>query len=91
MGSSPIRTIFFIAFKLATEPGRSYIYLQLVSCLIRLAVRTPRCGRGNPGSNPGLDIFLYISRFILEFNELYNRRGEFAESPSSSVGRAPAF
>ena len=69
----------------------SFVYPELVNCLIRLAVRTPRCGRGNPGSNPGLDIFLYISRFILEFNELYNRRGEFAESPSSSVGRAPAF
>ena len=24
---------------------------------IRLAVRTSRCGRDNPGSNPGLDIF----------------------------------
>ena len=30
------------------------------SCLIRLAVRTPRCGRGTPGSNPGLDIFLDV-------------------------------
>ena len=27
-------------------------------CLHRLAVRTSRCGRDNPGSNPGVDIFV---------------------------------
>ena len=29
----------------------------MVTGLNRLVVRTTRCGRVNPGSNPGLDIF----------------------------------
>ena len=31
------------------------------SCLHRLAVRTSRCGRDNPGSNPGVDIFSFVA------------------------------
>jgi hypothetical protein len=91
VGSSPIRTILFVAFGFIAKPGLSYIYLDVVSRLIRLAVRTPRCGRGNPGSNPGLDIFLYLTRTIENFFCSCNHCMKFLECPSSSVGRAPAF
>ena len=30
---------------------------MVILCLFRLAVRTSRCGRDNPGSNPGRDIY----------------------------------
>ena len=36
--------------------------LELKS-LFRLAVRTSRCGRDNPGSNPGRDIFSIVKTF----------------------------
>ena len=49
---------FLSAFFCKGELG--LVYPEVVNCLIRLAVRTPRCGRGNPGSNPGLDTFLYL-------------------------------
>ena len=58
MGSSPIRTILVFECAVFCKGEISFVYPQVVNCLIRLAVRTPRCGRGNPGSNPGLDIFL---------------------------------
>ncbi len=67
------------------------MHLEVVSCLIRLAVRTPRCGRGNPGSNPGLDTFLGLLGASFEFSDSRNGRGELSVSPFSSVGRAPAF
>ena len=38
-------------------------YLQKYICSISLEVRTPRCGRGNPGSNPGSSIFLCVICF----------------------------
>ena len=31
---------------------------NLIMCSYSLVVRTPRCGRGNPGSNPGRGIFM---------------------------------
>lgn len=39
----------------SSKMARPYIALNLpVKCSRnRLVVRTPRCGRGNPGSNPG--------------------------------------
>ena len=87
----PSGLLLFLSFSLSSKQQCSFIYLKVVSCLIRLAVRTPRCGRGNPGSNPGLDTFLYVAGLILEFSDLHSDRGDFPESPSSSVGRAPAF
>ena len=32
------------------------------TCLHRLVVRTSRCGRDNPGSNPGRDTFMMASK-----------------------------
>ena len=64
-GSSPGVGIFIRFSKLkrdikikhqCTPEAGSVVF---TTCLIRLAVRTPRCGRGNPGSNPGLDIFVF--------------------------------
>ena len=52
-GSNP-GAPFFIYQSTSALPGRQWGLL--IKCLIRLAVRTPRCGRGNPGSIPGLDI-----------------------------------
>ncbi len=41
-----------------SKPGISKFYRS-----ISLEVRTPRCGRGNPGSNPGssINFFFFIS------------------------------
>ena len=47
-------------------------------CLIRLAVRTPRCGRGNPGSNPGLDT-------LKNFTHVNDRPHLAFESPAAAV------
>ena len=58
MGSSPIRTTSIFVGLRDASVVRDLILFSTISCLIRLAVRTPRCGRGNPGSNPGLDIFV---------------------------------
>jgi hypothetical protein len=41
-----------------SKPGTS------INCRISLAVRTPRCGRGNPGSNPGCGKYIYIYIFL---------------------------
>ena len=39
-----------------------------IKSLFRLAVRTSRCGRDNPGSNPGRDKYLQsVSVSIFEF------------------------
>ena len=73
MGSSPIRTILFFGFG-SSEEQHSFICPERNKCLIRLAVRTPRCGRGNPGSNPGLDIFVYTRIFVLEWFEPNKKR-----------------
>ena len=55
------------------------------TCLIRLAVRTPRCGRGNPGSNPGLDSFFGT----LEYKCIIRSHHKAAQQTEySSVGRA---
>ena len=35
--------------------------------LFRLAVRTSRCGRDNPGSNPGRDIVSFVSKVFARF------------------------
>ena len=56
-GSNP-GAPFFIYQSTSALPGRQWGLL--IKCLIRLAVRTPRCGRGNPGSIPGLDIYLNV-------------------------------
>ena len=68
MGSSPIRTICFF-FSSMQNHGKDFFSFEVVNCLIRLAVRTPRCGRGNPGSNPGLDI---LFRAPLRFQILHS-------------------
>ena len=91
MGSSPIRTILVFECAVFCKGELSVVYPKVVNCLIRLAVRTPRCGRGNPGSNPGLDIFLDLLGAFFEFSDSRNGRVELSVSPSSSVGRAPAF
>ena len=49
------------------HPITIYIFYICVLSLISLEVRTPRCGRGNPGSNPGSGscnffIFVIVSR-----------------------------
>ena len=45
----------------ATAPGKLHIFSATRAgeccCPHRLVVRTSRCGRDNPGSNPGVDIF----------------------------------
>ena len=64
MCSSPIRTIYFRYSLIGGSAEQGRLSPQVVNCLIRLAVRTPRCGRGNPGSNPGLDIFSRLSASI---------------------------
>ena len=43
--------VILCLFRLAV---RTYM---VILCLFRLAVRTSRCGRDNPGSNPGRDIY----------------------------------
>ena len=57
------------------------------TCLIRLAVRTPRCGRGNPGSNPGLDIVLISAALNLEHLECSRVQAE--ARLAQSVERQP--
>ena len=37
---------------------------MFISSLDRLVVRTLRCGRNNPGSNPGLDNIFYIASMV---------------------------
>ena len=59
-----------------SKPGTSTLN-QNESCSISLVVRTPRCGRGNPGSNPG-------------WNTNYNTLLFFKKSGSSMVEHAPA-
>ena len=34
--------------------------LYVLDCRGRLVVRTPRCGRGNPGSSPGHGRYAYF-------------------------------
>jgi hypothetical protein len=64
-----------------------------LTCLIRLAVRTPRCGRGNPGSNPGLDIsfrkktLVVVSIFTFAFIPR-DSLAERSKAPDSSSGGA---
>ena len=44
--------------------------LSINRCPDRLAVRTLRCGRSNPGSNPGhgkFYVFIFIHLFILSY------------------------
>ena len=54
-GSIPGRGVFF-------RVGYQHIHIAVpresryTTRLFRLAVRTSRCGRDNPGSNPGRDI-----------------------------------
>ena len=38
----------------------------------RLVVRTLRCGRSNPGSNPGHGTFFSVSNFFLKFYFPFN-------------------
>ena len=57
-GSSPGVGTFcrFIFLTFFSNHATKTLATVVTTSLIRLAVRTPRCGRGNPGSNPGLDI-----------------------------------
>jgi hypothetical protein len=55
----------------------------------RIVVSTPRCGRGNPGSNPGGDIFcfiLFFGRLQLVFSELRPELRENARSCAERLG-----
>ena len=42
---------------------------MVILCLFRLAVRTSRCGRDNPGSNPGRDTSCFD--FLLHPHEFF--------------------
>ena len=61
----------------------------------RLVVRTSRCGRDNPGSTPGVVIFLYefLKQADMQMGDLCNGYNKphcplYCVSPPSSVGRA---
>ena len=63
VGSSPTVGIFKSYFSLVlslpspVKHSKSLLLQKniFLKCLFRLAVRTSRCGRDNPGSNPGRD------------------------------------
>jgi hypothetical protein len=58
----------------------------------RLVVRTPRCGRGNPGSNPGYgtrSIILYIFQgWILQNTKSLSTRMGFEPTRAEHIGLA---
>ena len=62
-GRSPVQSwdAVFFCHRSSLVSSTSEWFISCSRCLIRLAVRTPRCGRGNPGSNPGLDSFTSAS------------------------------
>ena len=45
---------------IATRADRIRRLERILEGLLRLAVRTSRCGRDNPGSNPGEDKLLHV-------------------------------
>ena len=50
-----------------SKPGTS---IKNVLCRLSIVVSTPVCGTGDPGSNPGADIF-FLCACVCMYNKLY--------------------
>ena len=64
--------IFFYLYNYNVNLNATNIILLILkkNSRISLVVRTPRCGRGDPGSNPGCGIilFIFLNYYIVNIN-----------------------